>query len=142
MFLFDGFLRSCLQNKFLKFSWKALIPLLKMRQLSFLSWRLWVEGVGWIVSLGVEPRLDSHETGEISPLFPSAARPHAAIPSTSLLHFCTDVGPCRSLVHSASLAISLPVCSCSLLLLPSLFLSLVIGLVSLSRRFHSVVLRL
>lgn len=53
----------------------------------------------------------------------------------------TGIGSCLSLVHSASYAISLLVCSCSLLL-PSLFLSLVIGLVSLSRRFHLVVLRL
>lgn len=84
------------ENKFFKFSWKAPIPM-KMRSLSFLSWRLWVEGVGWIVLLGVEPRLDSHETGKISLLLPSAARPHAAIFLTSLLHFArTSVPASRS----------------------------------------------
>lgn len=92
---------------------------LKIRQLSFHSYRLWVEEYGWIVSLGVEPHLDSHETGEFSPRSPSAARPHAASFSTSLLHFARTSVP-ASLVHSASLAISLPVCSCSLLL-PSYF---------------------
>lgn len=66
-------------------------------------------------------------------------KPPSFRPPSSL---CTGIGSCLSLVHSASYAISLPVCSCSLLLLPSLFLSLVIGLVSLSRRFHLVVLRL
>lgn len=70
---------------------------LKIRKLSFLSWRLWVEGVGWTVLLGVEPHLDSHETGETSCLFSSAARPHAAIFSTSLLHFARTSAPASCL---------------------------------------------
>lgn len=48
-----------------------------------------VRGVGvggWISLLGVEPHLDSHERPLRSLLFPSAARPHAAILLTSLLH--------------------------------------------------------
>lgn len=92
---------------------------LEIRELSFLSWRLWVEGVGWIVLVGVEPHLDSHETDEVSPvsLSSSTARCQFLDFPPSL---CTDISLCLLPVHSASLAISLPVCSCSLLL-PSYF---------------------
>ena len=46
--------------------------------------------------------------------FPSAARPHAARFSTSLLHFA-EISLCLSPLCSASLVISPSVCSCSLL---------------------------
>lgn len=117
-------------------------PRLKIRELSFLSWRLWGWKawldylVGSWASFGF-PRETVRWDLPSASLSSSTTRRHLLDFPPSL---CTGIGPCLSLVHSAALAISLPVCSCSSSTL--LFLSLVIGLVSLSRRFHSVVLRL
>lgn len=117
--LFERFLQPC-PSRFGE--WIHQIPLKSfnphLKTSEKLSWRLWAEGfwmdcfVGSWTSFGF-PR----ETVEISPLFPSAARPHAAIFPPSL---CTGMGSCLSLVLSTSLAISLPIPSCSLLL-PSFF---------------------
>lgn len=72
--------------------------------------------VGSWASLGL-PR----ETFKISPsvsLSSSTTRRHLLDFLPSL---CTGIGPCLSLVHSASLAIAMPVCSCPPRLLPSYF---------------------
>lgn len=84
--------------------------------------------------------LDSHERLLISPLFPSAARPDAAIFSTSLLRYARASVPAyRFFTRPLHLPAHLLVLSSSSILL---FLSLVIRLVLLSRRFHLVVLRM
>lgn len=109
---------------------------------SELSRRLRVERC-WVdyFLLGAEHRLDSpRENAEISPTFPLSS-PTTRRPSSRLPSFTTHGH--RSPPRSFTRPLSPPPCpSLRARFVFYLLISLVIGLVSLSRRFHLVVLRL